>query len=122
METYETEGIFPQPTLSEGKYFQGPIRSHHRPRSYLPTLFYGFWLYFAMPYLWNNLLGSVWGTIFVVLIIIAGMIHYNPTSDHCSTSDMLFHFLVVLFMLKLIEITMISRGSSYGSKITSKSK
>jgi len=99
MDNYEKEGMFPQ---SQGKYFQGPARTHCRPRSPLPAIFYASWYYFTIPLIWNNLVvGITTQGIFVLLVIFTA---------------------VILFMLKLIEITTISRGSSYGGKNDQKNK
>jgi len=101
MDAYQNDGAFPQ-WASQGKYFRGPVRSHYRPRSTLPALFFGFWYYFSMPYIGNILVTKLgtWGIVGAFVIFTT----------------------VVLFMMKLIEITTISRGSSYGSKASEKKK
>jgi len=103
MDTYEKEGVFPLQS-SEGGYFKGPVRSHCRPRSIWPSILFAFWFTFTFPLIWNTVftgLGTGMSGIIAGLAIVGA---------------------VGLFMLKLIDITMISRGSSYGCKTEEKSR
>jgi len=96
MDAYNGSGVFPNTFPGESKYFKGPIRTHHRPRSFLPIVFYTIWTYFTIP-LVLEVLKSVFGTGFMG--IAAGFLILGITAS---------------FIYKLIDITRISRGSSYG--------
>lgn len=50
MDGYKEDGVFPN-TVPEKKsmHFKGPIRCHHRARSFLPLVIYLLWAYFTLP-------------------------------------------------------------------------
>ena len=79
MDAYQNDGAFPQ-WASQGKYFRGPVRSHYRPRSTLPALFFGFWYYFSMPYIGNILVTKLgtWG-------IVGAFVIFTTGTTHCQT-------------------------------------
>lgn len=62
IDAYNENGVFPTsiPIGSE-KYFEGPIRSHFKPRSTAPALCYAAWTYFTWPMI-LRLLSTTFGT------------------------------------------------------------
>ncbi|XP_059351015.1 1-acyl-sn-glycerol-3-phosphate acyltransferase gamma-like [Daphnia carinata] len=105
MDTYEKNGVFPTTLAAEdAKYFNGPIRCHYRPRSILPFLLFCLWSSFCLPFMFHSvkwLLGTGFTSLMAVVFIFA-----------ISAS----------FIYKLIDITLISRGSSYGKDVPIKEK
>lgn len=103
MDAYEKNGVFPTALAAEdAKYFNGPIRCHYRPRSALPFLLFCLWSSFCLPFMFNSVkwfLGTGFTSLMAVVFIFA-----------ISAS----------FIYKLIDITLISRGSSYGKDVSVK--
>ncbi|EFX76870.1 1-acyl-sn-glycerol-3-phosphate acyltransferase gamma-like [Daphnia pulex] len=97
MDAYEKNGVFPTSLAEEdSKYFKGPIRCHYRPRSALPFLLFCLWTSFCLPLMFNSvkcLLGTGFSSLLAIVFIIG---------------------ITASFIYKLIDITLISRGSSYG--------
>lgn len=134
MDSYEKYGTFPISMLSgtEGGSINESIRCHHRPRSIFPLLCFSIWTYFSLPLMYSTtkwLLGDG------VTSIIAGLFIFGISNNflkylvlfrivirmltelifiHHSFTYLLFS--AALFIYKLISITLISRGSSYGTK------
>lgn len=100
MDSYNENGVFPSSltslTSAGSKYFKSPIRCHYRPRSFIPMVLYLVWTYCAIPLVIAGL-KSVFGT--GIMSIVAGLLVLVITAS---------------FIYKLVDITMISRGSSYG--------
>jgi hypothetical protein len=59
MDAYNENGVFPSSLPS--KYFEGPIRCHYRPRSFIPMVIYLVWTYFTIPLVTAGL-KSIFGT------------------------------------------------------------
>lgn len=121
---YEENGVFPTKTGDNGESDK-LIRCHYRPRSSMPAILFALWSCFCLPLIFNSLkwfLGSG------LMSLAAGLLIFGMSMNmfvklkflYCFSNLLLLIFTAASFIYKLIDITLISRGSSYGTSVATK--
>jgi lysophosphatidic acid acyltransferase/lysophosphatidylinositol acyltransferase len=116
LDVYKREGSFPSSDLiGEHHHFRGPIRSHYRPRRLWSVIIMLTTSYFTLPPVLYALYALFCSGFINVLIAVSLVLAGITFPLFFLTSFTIFlNFLVMYALYKLVALTRVSKGSSYG--------
>ncbi len=119
LDIYQREGMFPTSLPNGGHFFNGPIRSHYRPRRLWSLLILMLTTYITLPPVFFALYALFCSGLVNVLIafalILSGIIFFSFLFFGLMLQLYFLSCSIVAFALyKLVGLTRVSKGSAYG--------